>query len=47
MYTSIVRTKNSILKNYAPITVKPEGGEGGQATHGNLTVTHIPLGWGF
>ena len=26
----------------APINVKPEGGRGGRATHGNLTVTHIP-----
>ena len=29
--------------NYAPIDVKPEeGGGGGRATHGNLTVTYIP-----
>ena len=26
---------------YAPINVKPEGG-GDRATHGNLTVMHIP-----
>ena len=27
---------------YAPISVKPEGGGGGRATHGNLTVAYIP-----
>ena len=32
----------SCLSN-APINIKPEGGGGGgRATHGNLTVTHIP-----
>ena len=37
-----MRSNKTLIFVYAPINVKPEGGEGGRATHGNLIVACIP-----